>query len=57
MGAGFGGVAGEFTRHDCGQVVVEWTGGERTRLHFFASRLKYFRYSLITPPPALPDRP
>ena len=45
----FEGVAGEFTQHDFGQVVVEWTGGERTRVHFFASRLKYSRYSLITP--------
>ena len=45
----FEGVAGEFTQHDFGQVVVEWIGGERTRVHFFASRLKYSRYSLITP--------
>ena len=44
----FEGVAGEFTRHDSGRVVVEWTGGERTRVHLFASRLRYSRYPLIT---------
>ena len=44
----FEGVAGEFTRHDSGRVVVEWTGGERTRVHLFASRLRYSRYSLTT---------
>ena len=44
----FEGLAGEFSQHDFGEVLVEWTGGGRTRVHFFASRLKYSRYALVT---------
>ena len=36
----FEGLAGECSQHDFGEVLVEWTGGGRTRVHFFASRLK-----------------
>ena len=44
----FEGLAGEFSQHDFGEVLVEWTGGGRTRVHFFASRLRYSRYALVT---------
>ena len=44
----FEGVAGEFSQHDFGEVLIEWSGGGRTRVHFFASRLKYSRYTLVT---------
>ena len=44
----FEGVAGEFSQHDFGEVLVEWTGGGRQRVRFFGSRLKYSRYALVT---------
>ena len=44
----FEGVAGESSQHDFGEVLVEWTGGGRTRVHFFASSLKHSRYTLVT---------
>ncbi len=44
----FEGVAGEFSQHDFGEVWIDWTGGGRTKLRFFASRLKYSRYVLVT---------
>jgi transposase len=40
----FEGVAGEFSQHDFGQVVVRYLDGTRERLHFFVSRLKYSRW-------------
>jgi hypothetical protein len=36
----FEGLAGEFSQHDFGQVDVRFLDGARTRVHFFASRLK-----------------
>ena len=44
----FEGVAGEFSQHDFGEVRVEWTGGGRQKVVFFASRLKHSRYALVT---------
>lgn len=44
----FEGVAGEFSQHDFGEVWIHWTGGGRTKLRFFASRLKYSRYVLVS---------
>ena len=44
----FEGLAGEFGQHDFGEVLVKRTGGGRTRVHFFPSRLKYLRYALVT---------
>lgn len=40
----FEGVAGEFSQHDFGQVVVRYLDGTEERLHFFVSRLKYSRW-------------
>ena len=39
----FEGLAGEFSQHDFGEVVVQFLDGTRQRIHFFASRLKYSR--------------
>ena len=41
----FEGVAGEFSQHDFGQVRVTYTDGTIEKLCFFASRLKYSRWS------------
>jgi hypothetical protein len=44
----FEGLAGEFSEHDFGEVRVAFqTGGEEV-VHFFASRLKYSRWSEVT---------
>ena len=43
-----GGEAGDFSQHGFGEVLVKWTGGGRERLTFFASRLKYSRYTVVT---------
>src|SRR5712691_3505878 len=44
----FEGLAGEFSQHDFGQVDVRFLDGARTRIHFFASRLKYSRWVEVT---------
>ena len=44
----FEGLPGEFSQHDFGQVEVEFLGGARRRLHFFASRLKYSRFLRVS---------
>jgi transposase len=44
----FEGLAGEFSQHDFGQVVVRFLNDTRKRLHFFASRLKYSRWVEVT---------
>jgi transposase len=44
----FEGVAGEFSQHDFGQVVVRFVDGTRQRIHFFASRLKWSRWAAVT---------
>ena len=40
----FEGVPGEFSQHDFGHVDVRFVSGEKRRVHFFASRLKYSRW-------------
>ena len=40
----FEGLPGEFTQHDFGEVLVRFLDGTTTRVHFFASRLKYSRW-------------
>lgn len=44
LGACFEGVAGEFRQHEFGEVWIHWSGGGRTKLPFFASRLNHSRY-------------
>jgi hypothetical protein len=44
----FEGLPGEFSQHDFGHVDVGFTNGRTQRVHFFASRLKYSRYSVVT---------
>jgi transposase len=44
----FEGLPGEFSQHDFGEVDVEFQDGTRQRIHFFASRLKYSRYALVS---------
>ena len=43
----FEGVAGEFSQHDFGEVVVKYVSGESEKIHFFASRLKYSRFAYV----------
>jgi len=44
----FEGLAAEFSQHDCGEVVVRYQDDTETRVHFFASRLKYSRWVEVT---------
>lgn len=44
----FEGLPGEFSQHDFGQVDVRFADGRIKRVHFFASRLKYSRFVLVT---------
>jgi transposase len=44
----FEGLPGEFSQHDFGHVDVKFVDGRKKRVHFFASRLKYSRYVLVT---------
>lgn len=44
----FEGVPGEFSQHDFGEVEVRFRNGDRRRIHFFASRLKYSRDAQVT---------
>jgi len=44
----FEGLPGEFSQHDFGEVDVRFVGGTQQRVHFFASRLKYSRWSEVT---------
>lgn len=44
----FEGLPGEFSQHDFGVVDVRFRNGERLRVTFFASRLKYSRFSVVT---------
>lgn len=43
----FEGLAGEFSQHDFGHVRVRYADGSTEILHFFASRLKYSRWSHV----------
>lgn len=44
----FEGLPGELTQHDFGQVDVRYVDGTTKRIHFFATRLKYSRWTEIT---------
>jgi transposase len=44
----FEGLAGEFSQHDFGEVWVTFQDGTETKVHFFASRLKYSRWVEVT---------
>ena len=44
----FEGLPGEFSQHDFGHVDVTFVDGRKKRVHFFASRLKYSRYAVVT---------
>lgn len=44
----FEGLPGEFSQHDFGHVDVTFVDGEKKRVHFFASRLKYSRFVCVT---------
>jgi transposase len=44
----FEGLPGEFAQHDFGQVDVRFIDGTTTRIHFFASRLKWSRWVGVT---------
>ncbi len=43
----FEGLPGEFSQHDFGQVDVRYLDGSMERVHFFASRLKYSRWTQV----------
>jgi transposase len=44
----FEGLPGEFTQHDFGEVDVRFLDETRKRVHFFASRLKYSRWTEVS---------
>jgi transposase len=44
----FEGLSGEFAQHDFGHVDVRFLSGEKRRVHFFASRLKYSRRAQVS---------
>jgi transposase len=44
----FEGLPGEFSQHDFGHVDVRFVDGRKKRVHFFASRLKYSRFAVVT---------
>jgi transposase len=44
----FEGLPGEFSQHDFGHVDVTFVDGSKLRVHFFASRLKYSRFVVVT---------
>jgi transposase len=44
----FEGLAGEFSQHDFGQVDVRFTCGRVKRVHFFATRMKYSRWTEVS---------
>jgi transposase len=43
----FEGVAGEFSQHDFGSVNATYADGSCEKIHFFASRLKYSRWTHV----------
>jgi len=43
----FEGVPGEFSQHDFGSVNVTYADGSNEKIHFFASRLKYSRWTHV----------
>jgi transposase len=49
----FEGLAGEFSQHDFGEVLVRYQDARERTVHFFASRLKYSRWVEVT---VVPDQ-
>jgi transposase len=47
----FEGVPGEFSQHDFGSVKVTYVDGSSEKVHFFASRLKYSRWTHVVTVP------
>jgi len=47
----FEGVPGEFSQHDFGSVNVTYADGAGEKIHFFASRLKYSRWTHVVTVP------
>jgi len=47
----FEGVPGEFSQHDFGSVKVTYADGSSEKIHFFASRLKYSRWTHVVTVP------
>ncbi len=47
----FEGVPGEFSQHDFGSVNVVYADGSQEKIHFFASRLKYSRWTHVVTVP------
>jgi transposase len=47
----FEGVPGEFSQHDFGSVNVNYADGSHEKIHFFASRLKYSRWTHVVTVP------
>jgi len=47
----FEGVPGEFSQHDFGSVKVTYADGSCEKVHFFASRLKYSRWTHVVTVP------
>jgi transposase len=48
----FEGVPGEFSQHDFGSVQVTYADGAGEKIHFFASRLKYSRWTHVVMVPS-----
>jgi len=48
VGMRFEGLPGEFSQHDFGEIRVSFLNGEQKIIHFFASRLKWSRWIIVT---------
>lgn len=48
VGMRFEGLPGEFSQHDFGEVQVQFANGNKKKVVFFASRMKYSRYAAVS---------
>jgi len=48
IGMRFEGLAGEFSQHDFGEIRIRFLNGREEVIHFFASRLKWSRWAVVT---------
>jgi transposase len=48
IGMRFEGLPGEFSQHDFGQIKLTFDNGEQKIIRFFASRLKWSRWAIVT---------
>jgi transposase len=48
VGMRFEGLPGEFSQHDFGEIRVSYLNGEQKLIRFFASRLKWSRWIVVT---------